>query len=135
MDAPIAAESAGILDLVHDSIVVRDLDGRILEWNAAAEALYGWSRDEAIGRDLDELLSCREPQAVPLMEAKLLADGCWEGELCRTTRGGAEIWVDLRWSLRRDGEGGPGCIVETGRDVTAKRAAEEAARLTEYRYR
>ena len=135
MDAPIATDSAGILDLVHDSVVVRDMDGRVLEWNAAAEAMYGWSRDEAVGRRLHELLDCRQPEDLPALETRLHADGCWEGELCRAIRGGDEVWVALRWSLRRDSAGRPACIVETGRDVTRRRAAEEAARMTEYRYR
>ena len=135
MDAPLWVENAGILDLVHDSIIVRDMNGRIVQWNSAAEALYGWTREEAVGRNLHDLLSCGDPALLPAVEARLLAEGGWEGELCRTTRDGAETWIDLRWSLQRDSEGRPTCIVETGRDVTARRAAEEAARLTEYRYR
>jgi len=135
MDAPLWVENAEILDLVHDSIIVRDMGGRVVQWNAAAEALYGWTREEASGRDLHDLLRCGDPALLPAFEARLLAEGTWEGELCRTTRDGAETWIDLRWSLQRDSEGRPTCIVETGRDVTARRAAEEAARLTEYRYR
>jgi PAS domain S-box-containing protein len=135
MDAPLWVENAEILDLVHDSIIVRDMDGRIVQWNSAAEALYGWTRDEALGRSLHELLLCGDPALPAALEARLLADDSWEGELCRTTRDGAETWTDLRWSLQRDSAGRPTCIVETGRDVTARRAAEEAARVTEYRYR
>lgn len=135
MDAPLWVENAEILDLVHDSIIVRDLDGRVVQWNSAAEALYGWKREEAVGRDLHDLLRCGDAAQPPASEARLLAEGAWEGELCRTTRDGAETWTDLRWSLQRDASGHPTCIVETGRDVTARRAAEEAAHLTEYRYR
>ena len=40
-----------------DAVVSIGLDGRICHWNAAAEALYGWSASEAVGRQLDELLT------------------------------------------------------------------------------
>ena len=135
----VMAETAGaggaeILDLVHDSVVVHEMDGRIVQWNSAAEALYGWTRDEALGHILHELLPS-DSELLPEREARLLADGAWEGEVCRSTRDGRPAWIDLRSSLRRDPDGRPMGIVETGRDVTARRAAEEAAQLSEYRYR
>src|SRR5262245_40495961 len=37
---------AAYLDLAHDSILVRDLDDRIIFWNRGAEKYYGWSRKE-----------------------------------------------------------------------------------------
>ena len=135
MDAPIAAESSGILDLVHDSVVVRDMAGRIVEWNAAAEAFYGWSREQAVGADLHDLLRSRDVSRVAEMEARLLAEGGWEGELCRTTRSGAEIWIDLRCSLRRDAGAHSVCVVETGRDVSDRRRDFEALERSELRYR
>src|SRR5688500_8258577 len=123
MDAPIWPESAGILDLVHDSIILRDMAGRGVQRDAAAESLCGWTREEAVGRDLHDLLHARDSQQLAGMDARLLAEGGWEGELCRTTREGEEIWIDLRWSLRRDAAGRPVGVVETGRDVSDRKRA------------
>jgi PAS domain S-box-containing protein len=45
-----------ILEVSHDAYVSIDAEGRVLEWNPAAEALFGWARSEVVGRDLAELI-------------------------------------------------------------------------------
>ena len=124
-----------ILDLVHDSIIVREMDGTLVQWNAAAEAQYGWSRAEAVGHKLCELLPCDPDGLLERIEAELLTSGTWEGELTRRDRAGRPLRVDVRWSIRRGPDGRPRQVVETGRDVTEQRANEEAIRLGEYRFR
>ena len=47
---------AQLLNLSHDMIFMRDIAGVISFWNDAAEHVYGWSAQEAIGRVADELL-------------------------------------------------------------------------------
>src|SRR5262249_20731422 len=49
-------EQASLLDLTHDAIFVRDMNGIITYWNRGAEALYGWTAEEAEGRSAPELL-------------------------------------------------------------------------------
>lgn len=46
----------GILDTARDAFVSIDASGFVTEWNAAAEALLGWTREQAIGSDLAELI-------------------------------------------------------------------------------
>ena len=126
---------ADLFDLVHDSVVVRGLDGAILSWNAASTELYGWPREAAVGRNAHELLGARHELAVAALEGALLADGRWEGELGRQASDGSGLVVEARWTLRRGPDGAPAAIVETGRDITARRSAEEGLRRSEYRYR
>lgn len=45
-----------ILDTAHDAFVGMDADGRIVQWNAQAEKTFGWTRAEAIGRNLAETI-------------------------------------------------------------------------------
>ena len=54
-------EQAGLLDLTHDSVFVRDMNSVITYWNRGAEELYGWRRDEAVGRVTHELLQTAFP--------------------------------------------------------------------------
>jgi len=124
-----------ILDLVHDSIFVRDPEGRILTWNAASEALYGWSRDQAIGRRLEELLPSRRADRDAARETQLAETGRWDGRVVRSAADGRLLTVEVRWSVRRDEGGAIVEIIETGRDVTARREIEQALRRSEYRYR
>jgi len=45
-----------IIETAQDAFVALDLGGRIIDWNSAAQRMFGWSRDEAIGRPLGELV-------------------------------------------------------------------------------
>ena len=46
-----------LLDDVPAAIVATGLDRRVTQWNHQAELLYGWTRDEALGRTVEELLA------------------------------------------------------------------------------
>ena len=52
-----AAESRSILESALEAFVSIDSDGRIAEWNRQAEATFGWSRGEAIGRQFAETVA------------------------------------------------------------------------------
>ncbi len=54
-------ERAELLELATEAIIVRDQNGAIRFWNAGAESLYGWGREEVIGRDLHQLLRTTFP--------------------------------------------------------------------------
>jgi len=130
-----AVDSEGVqealLDLTFDAILVRDFaTDTILFWNRGAEELYGFSRNEVVGKVSHDVLQTIQP--IPVEEAKeiLVQAGRWEGELVHTKRDGTRIVVDSRWSLQRD-RGQPVAILETNTDITERKQAEEAQhRLT-----
>ncbi len=129
------AEQAELLNLTHDAVLVRDLNGVIRFWNRGAEELYGWSREEAIGKSTSALLQTRFPQPIDEIMTVLLRDGHWEGELGHARRDGSRIVVASRWALQRDAEGTAMAILQIGNDITKRKRAEEALRMSEERFR
>jgi two-component system sensor histidine kinase/response regulator len=116
---------AELLDLSHDVIMVRDLDGRIRFWNRGAEETYGYTRQEAIGMVSHELLRTRFSAPLEQIEAEFVLQGRWEGELSHTTQAGKHITVESRWVLQRDSNGQPLAVMEANNDITERKRAEE----------
>jgi len=123
-------EQADLLNLTHDAIFVRDLDGVVTYWNRGAEELYGWAAEQAKGQLARELLKTVSSEPRDRIMAELLSSGRWEGELGRTRKDGTRVVVSSRWSLQRDARGTPVAALETDNDITErKRAEEERERL------
>ena len=116
-------EQAALLDVAHDAIQVRDLDGRILYWNKGSERLFGWTAAEVIGRESVGLIYL-DPANFDDAHASLLARGEWHGEVVKRTRDGREIVIDARWTLVRDTQGRPTSFLAINTDVTAKKRLE-----------
>jgi PAS domain S-box-containing protein len=118
-------QQANLLEQAHDAILVWEFPRTIVYWNRGAEQLYGYSREEAIGRPSRELLHTEHPMATRDFEAALERDGEWTGELVHTTRDGRKIVVESRHVLMRETDGRR-LVLETNRDITERRLAEEA---------
>jgi PAS domain S-box-containing protein len=112
------ARQAALLDLANDVIFVKDLDDRIVSWNAGGEARYGWKEEEVIGKKAYELLQTRFPVPWRQILEQIFATGRWEGELVNTTRNGEALTMNSRLSLQRDHEGRPVVILESQSDIT-----------------
>ena len=67
--------SANLLNLTHDSIFVRDMYDVITYWNRAAEDLYGWTPEEAVGKVTHQLLHTIFPAPIDEIRAELLRTG------------------------------------------------------------
>jgi PAS domain S-box-containing protein len=124
-----------VLDGVAESVIVRDLEGRVRVWNQASETLYGFAREAVLGRPLWELVGGPPPEATASLERHLLEQGHWEGELERTTATGEPRTVDVRWTVWRGPEGRPAAIIEYGRDITRLSSIELESRVQAHRYR
>lgn len=118
-------EQANLLNLTHDSIFVRDMNGAIRYWNRAAEELYGWTSEQAVGRCAHDLLKTVFPASLGQIEEEVTRAGRWEGELVHLKKDGSQVVVASRWSLQRDDRGAPVAILETNNDITARKGAEE----------
>jgi len=119
-------EQAGLLDLTHDSVFVRDMADVITYWNRAAEEFYGWTAHEAVGQVSHHLMRAVFPAPIEHIQAELLRAGRWEGELVHTKADGSRAVVASRWSLQHDERGQPLAILETNNDLTDHIRAAEA---------
>jgi PAS domain S-box-containing protein len=117
-------EQADLLNLTHDSVFVRDMSDVITYWNRGAEELYGWARDEAVGKVSHQLTQTIFPAPLGEINEELLNTGRWEGELVHAKRDGTQVVVASRWSLQRDAQGNPLAILETNNDITERKRAE-----------
>ena len=52
----VLSEQAGLLDLTHDTLFVRDMNDVIIYWNRGADELYGWKAGEAVGKVTHRLM-------------------------------------------------------------------------------
>jgi PAS domain S-box-containing protein len=124
-------EQAGLLDLTHDTVFVRDMNDVVTYWNRGAEELYEWKRGEAVGKITHQLLQTIFPMPLEDIMAELLRTGRWEGELVHTKKDGTRAIVASRWSVQRDIRGHPVGILETNNDVTERNQAEDALRRSD----
>ena len=127
-------EQAQLLNLTHDSVLIRDMNDVITYWNRGAEDLYGWKSEQAVGRIAHQLLQTVFPAPLEQITATLLRDGRWEGELLHIKSDGTKVSVASRWSLQRDESGRPLRTLETNDDMTVRKRAESALRRTQDTY-
>lgn len=119
-------ERAELLDLATEAILVRDLDGIIRFWSAGAEALYGWTREEAVGKPVQELLQSRFPQSEEACDELLERNKRWDGNLVHKTKDGRELTVASRMAMTATG-----AVLEINRDITSEIIASEALKRSD----
>ena len=118
---------AELLDLATEAIMERGNNGEVLFWNAGAEHLYGWKRDEILGKDIHSVLRTVFPVPREEIEAALLDRKAWHGNLLQKKKDGSDVIVACRKTMNHEGD----AVLEVSRDITTQLQAEEALRETE----
>lgn len=95
MESDILVQRARAFDYLFDAVVVTDLQGMITDWNKGSEALYGYSKEEAIGQDVSIL---HVPEDISHITAEVLAAvekfGKWTGEVRMLHKDGHIGWIE-----------------------------------------
>lgn len=120
-------EQAALLDQARDAMVVRDIEGIITYWNPAAERIYGWTAQEAIGRKKEELLY---DDPAPFREATeaVLEHDHWSGVLRHLRKDGSTVAVRGQWTLIRNDAGEPEAVFSVNADITEEMEREQRIR-------
>jgi PAS domain S-box-containing protein len=125
-----AEDLANLLSLSYEPMFAWRLDGSIEFWNAGAERLYGFARDEAVGHSSHKLLQTEFPIEFAELRSTLQNDRYWSGELGHVCKDGSQVIVDSRMQLLGDDT-----VLEVNRDVTQVKIlnSQQAALLRELR--
>ena len=133
--AGVRGERHELVDLAFDAMFVRSFQDRIItSWNDGAQRLYGFPRDEAIGRRPADLLSSRYPIPLEQIERELERSGRWEGEILQRRKDGTWLTVVARWGLQTGVSGQPEAILEINSDVSRERRAADELSQSEERF-
>ncbi|GAA2270170.1 hypothetical protein GCM10010145_00620 [Streptomyces ruber] len=123
---------AALVESSHDAILATTLDGRITYWNTAAQQLYGYTPQEAIGAHVSMLAPPERGHETAMLLRRLSRGERIEHfEARRVSRTGRRIHVDLTLWPNRTPNGRLIGAYAIARDLEQKRAAAELAQLYE----
>ncbi|HEX5933315.1 MAG TPA: PAS domain S-box protein [Pseudorhizobium sp.] len=110
--------------LDHATLIVHRLDGVVVRWTEGCEALYGWRKEEAVGKVLHDLLQTRYPGPRDEILRQVLSTGIWEGDVVHRHRQGHSVFIASRWVAVQPGEDAEPVIIQMNNDVTNMKTAE-----------
>ncbi|HUZ18213.1 MAG TPA: PAS domain S-box protein, partial [Spirochaetia bacterium] len=118
-------EQAQLLDIASDAIIVTDMRRRIRYWNKSAERTYGWTAEEALGQDANELIhEASDSEALAVAFRTTLDTGQWRGEFHHVTKEGRILSGETRWTLVKGDQGRHIGVLSVTTDITERKALE-----------
>jgi PAS domain S-box-containing protein len=97
-------KQAAFIALSPDAIIGKKFDDTITFWSQGAQNLYGWTKEEALGKKSRSLLRTKFPEPYEVIVKALLSWGSWSGEKTHHDKFGREIIVESRWLALYNGQ-------------------------------
>jgi two-component system CheB/CheR fusion protein len=117
-----------LLDLSRVPVFMWEFDGVIIEWNRGCEELYGYTREEAVGKHKEWLLKTEVPGSYfAEVTNKLRQAGMWTGELSHRAKDGRVLTVEA--VIQVEPVGGRQLALQSMRDITDRKLWEERQRM------
>ena len=125
-----ASHFAAVVESSHDAIIGKDLDGRVLSWNAGAERLYGYTASEVRGKSVSTLIPAGQEDDLPeILERVRSGERLDNYETLRMRKDGTQVDVALTVSPIRDSEGHVVGVSTIARDISARLRYQEQLRF------
>jgi len=126
------AQYAAIVEYSNDAIISTTLDGVIFSWNPAAERVYGYSAREANGRSISIIIPPGiEDQFERVLQRIKRGEPVDNFESTRVCKDNSLIHVSVTLSPIKDVSGKVTGASSISRDITSRKQAEEALRISE----
>jgi two-component system CheB/CheR fusion protein len=130
------ANLAAIVESSEDAILSETLDGTITSWNQGAEAIFGYTREEMLGRSISVLAPPDCPDETSrILEIVRQGGRVRHTEAERVRKDGSRIYVSISVSPIKDADGRIVGISKIARDITHRKHGEELLRKSEERFR
>ncbi|HEV6965689.1 PAS domain S-box protein [Roseateles sp.] len=127
---------AAVVESTADAIVVKALDGRITNWNKAAEDMFGYTAAEAVGQPVQMLIPPeREAEEMRILASLAQGRQVPPFRTVRVAKDGRRVEVSAQVSPLRDAAGRIVGGINSARDLTHQRQIEAALRQSEARLR
>lgn len=120
-----------VFNNIYDGVILTDLNGAVLDWNPGAQRMFGYAREEILGKDIG-VLSLPEEAAVisARIEESLLHEGRWAGERRFVRKDGTQGVAETVMVPLRNADGGePFATLSVNRDITERQQAAESQNL------
>ena len=125
------SELQDLIDLAPQAIVSLDLEGMVTRWNRAAEALFGWSAEEVLGKPVPYVTSEQHESLRRNLALLRETRGSYSAEVVRTRKDGRPVNLLLSAGVVCDARDEPAGYIAFLADLSERRSLEEQLRQSQ----
>lgn len=133
---PSEVYSSLILQYLYDAVIVTDMEFRIINWNLAAERIYGFTAKEVIGQYTGSILKTEQNETTRESRiSELQTNGIWQGEVYQYNKNSQKLKIRSAASFLKDKSGHTIGLIAINRDITEESKFQEELADREERFR
>lgn len=126
---------SGIFDSIYDGIIISDTDGAIMDWNSGCERMFGYKKNEIIGKNINVLSKHSDRDLSSSIRESINKDGTWQGDIEYVNKKGNEGVCETIIMPLRSGNNDSTRLIGIYRDITQHKTAEAELLESEENFR